>query len=161
MYENLGIHWASTIPAFQALASVPFPFLLWKYGPQIRTRCKYAAESAAFLQKMQAQTQQDDSTEEEGTQGEDPADKEKEHQEEREEMEQEAIDYSYEPESEQPQFERIRTNQSRPSSAKIRTKTYEGNPFDLDRTNTRESFRWEARSGRSRRSSSATKTSRK
>lgn len=171
MYEKLGIHWAATIPAFLALACVPFPFLFWKFGPQIRTRCKYASESAAFLAKLQNQTQDDDSTEEEGVEEEDHVDKEKEHQEEREEAEQEAIDYSYGPESEQPQLEQIQTTQSRssrpgrPSLAMIRTKSYEANPFDMDRVNTRESFRWEARAARaralSRTTSKASKTSRR
>jgi hypothetical protein len=50
MYQNLGIHWASSIPAFLALACVPFPFLFYKYGGAIRERCKFAAEAAAFLQ---------------------------------------------------------------------------------------------------------------
>jgi hypothetical protein len=54
MYANLGIHWASSIPAFLALACVPFPFLFYKYGSAIRLRCKFAAEAAAFLEKMQA-----------------------------------------------------------------------------------------------------------
>lgn len=52
MYQNLGIHWASTIPAFLALACVPFPFLFYKYGKGIRLKCKYAAEAAAFLEQM-------------------------------------------------------------------------------------------------------------
>jgi hypothetical protein len=54
MYADLGIHWASSIPAFLALACVPFPFLFYKYGSAIRLRCKFAAEAAAFLEKMQA-----------------------------------------------------------------------------------------------------------
>ncbi|KUL81614.1 hypothetical protein ZTR_11405 [Talaromyces verruculosus] len=53
MYNNLGIHWASTIPAFLALACVPFPFLFYKYGSKIREKCKYAAESATFMRKLQ------------------------------------------------------------------------------------------------------------
>lgn len=53
MYADLGIHWASSIPAFLALACVPFPFLFYKYGAAIRQRCKFAAEAAAFLEKMQ------------------------------------------------------------------------------------------------------------
>ncbi|KAK0113187.1 MFS siderochrome iron transporter 1, variant 2 [Cadophora gregata] len=52
MYQNLGIHWASTIPAFLALACVPFPFLFYRYGKGIRLKCKYAAEAAAFLEQM-------------------------------------------------------------------------------------------------------------
>ncbi|KAI9050064.1 hypothetical protein LZ554_006209 [Drepanopeziza brunnea f. sp. 'monogermtubi'] len=49
MYQGLGIHWASSIPAFLALACVPFPFLFYKYGESIRLKCKYAAEAAKAL----------------------------------------------------------------------------------------------------------------
>ncbi|KAJ3164296.1 MFS siderochrome iron transporter 1 [Geranomyces variabilis] len=52
MYESLGIHWASSIPAFLALACLPFPYLFWKYGASIRGRCKYASEAAAFLDRI-------------------------------------------------------------------------------------------------------------
>ncbi|KAM0186107.1 hypothetical protein ACHAPI_011885 [Fusarium lateritium] len=54
MYANLGVQWASSIPAFLALACVPFPFLFFRYGSRIRMRCKYAAEAAAVLEGMQA-----------------------------------------------------------------------------------------------------------
>lgn len=54
MYDNLGIHWASCIPAFLALLCVPFPFLFYKYGAEIRSKCKYAAEAAAFLEELRA-----------------------------------------------------------------------------------------------------------
>ncbi|GKZ74343.1 hypothetical protein AnigIFM50267_011842 [Aspergillus niger] len=53
MYKNLGIHWASSIPAFLALACVPFPFLFYKYGEGTRKRCKFAAESDAFMRRVQ------------------------------------------------------------------------------------------------------------
>ncbi|KAE8445764.1 hypothetical protein EG329_012822 [Mollisiaceae sp. DMI_Dod_QoI] len=53
MYHNLGIHWASSIPAFLALGCIPFPFLFYKYGAQIRSRCKYAAEAAKHLAMAQ------------------------------------------------------------------------------------------------------------
>ncbi|SCN77813.1 related to mfs-multidrug-resistance transporter [Fusarium fujikuroi] len=52
MYKNLGIHWASSVPAFLAVACVPFPFLFYKYGETIRMKCEYAAEAANVLQKM-------------------------------------------------------------------------------------------------------------
>ncbi|CAM1505515.1 Fc.00g111520.m01.CDS01 [Cosmosporella sp. VM-42] len=52
MYNDLGIHWASSIPAFLALACVPFPFLFYKYGEQIRMKCEFAAEAATVLQRM-------------------------------------------------------------------------------------------------------------
>lgn len=58
MYKNLGVHWASSIPAFLALACVPFPFLFMRYGKTIRMRCKYAAEAAEVLQRMRASQMQ-------------------------------------------------------------------------------------------------------
>ncbi|KAL7626017.1 MFS siderochrome iron transporter 1 [Parahypoxylon ruwenzoriense] len=56
MYTNLGIHWASSIPAFLALACLPFPFLFYKYGVAIRMRCKFAAEAAEVLVRMRTRT---------------------------------------------------------------------------------------------------------
>ncbi|KAK2064177.1 major facilitator superfamily transporter [Colletotrichum caudatum] len=52
MYENLGIHWASSVPAFLAVACLPFPFLFYKYGHIIRKKCAYAAEASAVLERM-------------------------------------------------------------------------------------------------------------
>lgn len=52
MYENLGIHWASSVPAFLAVACVPLPFLFYRYGAEIRKRCPYAAESDAVMEKL-------------------------------------------------------------------------------------------------------------
>jgi len=54
MYKDLGIHWASSIPAFLSLACMPFPYLFWRYGATIRAKCKYAAEAAAVLEKMRS-----------------------------------------------------------------------------------------------------------
>jgi hypothetical protein len=54
MYDNLGIHWASSIPAFLALACAPFPFLFYKYGVAIRLSCKYAAAAAAMLEQLRS-----------------------------------------------------------------------------------------------------------
>jgi hypothetical protein len=65
MYENLGIHWASSVPAFLALACMPFPLLFWIYGAKIRARCKFAAEAAEVLQRMRTRenkAQQEKST---------------------------------------------------------------------------------------------------
>ena len=59
MYKDLGIHWASSIPAFLALACVPFPFLFHKYGAAIRSKCKYASEAAAVLEEMRAVHRED------------------------------------------------------------------------------------------------------
>jgi multidrug resistance protein len=55
MYDNLGIHWASSVPGFLALACLPFPLLFYKYGAAIRTRCKYAAEADNFMRQLTAQ----------------------------------------------------------------------------------------------------------
>jgi len=156
MYKSLGIHWASSIPAFLALACVPFPFLFYKYGKAIRMRCKYAAESAAFMAKIRGQQQGDEqnddgsdasSSQEGGKDSEAQlelrketvrrASAEREHAKlEREaEEEVEAIDYSFEdPNAPMPRFERIKTATERRGSE------YDGNPYDIDRVNTRESF---------------------
>ncbi|KAI0123477.1 major facilitator superfamily domain-containing protein [Xylariales sp. AK1849] len=64
MYNNLGIHWASSVPGFLALACVPIIFLFYHYGAAIRMKCKYAAESAEFLRKMQQSAAQSDDTDE-------------------------------------------------------------------------------------------------
>ncbi|KAJ5472189.1 hypothetical protein N7530_006190 [Penicillium desertorum] len=52
MYQNLGIHWASSISAFLAIACLPFPWIFYKYGPAIRRHCQYSAESARQLDEM-------------------------------------------------------------------------------------------------------------
>lgn len=70
MYGTLGIHWASSIPAFLALACVPFPFLFYKYGEPIRMKCKYAAQAHQIMADMRAQ-QKELSEEEEEEAGED------------------------------------------------------------------------------------------
>lgn len=55
MYNNLGIHWASSIPGFLTLLCLPFPPLMLLWGEKVRLRCKYAAEAAATLAKMDGQ----------------------------------------------------------------------------------------------------------
>lgn len=54
MYHTLGIHWASSIPAFLALACLPFPFLFYKYGTPIRMKCKYAKAAYDAMAQMKA-----------------------------------------------------------------------------------------------------------
>ncbi|KAF4984497.1 hypothetical protein FZEAL_345 [Fusarium zealandicum] len=51
MYDELGTQWASSVPAFLALACLPMPFILYKYGPAIRKRCRYAAKAANETEK--------------------------------------------------------------------------------------------------------------
>jgi multidrug resistance protein len=55
MYQSLGIHWASSVPAFLTVACLPFPFLMYKYGTIVRMRCKYAKEAAILLARMQVE----------------------------------------------------------------------------------------------------------
>lgn len=53
MYDALGIHWASSVPAFLALVFAPFPFVLYKYGERVRERCKFSAEAIAVMKDLQ------------------------------------------------------------------------------------------------------------
>ncbi|KIW19091.1 hypothetical protein PV08_03383 [Exophiala spinifera] len=55
MFHNLGIHWASSIPAFLALACTPFPFVFYKYGESIRMKCKYAAQAHEIMAQYRKQ----------------------------------------------------------------------------------------------------------
>jgi hypothetical protein len=52
MYANLGIHWASAVPAFLALACLPMPYLFYRYGSDIRKRCKYGTEAAEYSRRL-------------------------------------------------------------------------------------------------------------
>ena len=62
MYDALGIHWAAALPGFIALACIPFIVVFYKYGAQIRAKCKYSADAerqmnaiiAARMAAMQA-----------------------------------------------------------------------------------------------------------
>lgn len=52
MYNSLGVNWASSIPAFLALACVPLPFLFYKFGVAIRKSCKFASEAEVYGKAM-------------------------------------------------------------------------------------------------------------
>ncbi|KAJ5575390.1 hypothetical protein N7450_009289 [Penicillium hetheringtonii] len=141
MYNNLGIHWASSIPAFLALACVPFPFLFYKYGATIRKSCKFAAQSDAFMRKIQEQATAGPTPEEE---------KEEETKFDRTEapgpVESLSSESSNEHEHELSTAERSRSRaysvtSTRTANSMHRVPTYEGNPYDVDRVNTRESFK--------------------
>ncbi|KAI1451385.1 MFS general substrate transporter [Annulohypoxylon moriforme] len=133
MYANLGIHWASTIPAFLALICVPVPFLFYKFGPAIRKRCKYAAKSAAFMEKLQdqqASSGREESTEQEEdekTEGRTPS------------TEESGAEIQTEPIRVRRRSSSVATSHHH-SLTQTRSRTYEGNPYDIDRVNTRESF---------------------
>jgi multidrug resistance protein len=127
MYADLGTNWASSIPAFLALACVPFPFLFYTYGGTIRSRCKFAAQSEAFMARLRAA----DSS---GSEDEEP----------------EETDRSSGAESNKEKTSDGRTHSDqksprRHSSASgqgvsAHRRSYDGNPYNIDRVNTRESF---------------------
>ncbi|KAH8104996.1 MFS general substrate transporter [Phellopilus nigrolimitatus] len=48
MYNSLTFKWASTIFAFIAVLMMPIPFVLFRWGPQIRARSKFAKAMPAF-----------------------------------------------------------------------------------------------------------------
>ncbi|KAJ5477563.1 hypothetical protein N7530_003072 [Penicillium desertorum] len=133
MYEDLGIHWASCVPAFLALACVPFPFLLYKYGLSIRKHCKYSAQSEAFVQNLVRGLQKPiESAEVEPEMSQTPS----------------AIDEvaSLSHNKETPaDVHSIHHTLSRTSTnathAMHRVPTYEANPYNVDRVHTRESFK--------------------
>lgn len=142
MYEGLGIHWASSIPAFLAVACVPFPFLFYKYGPAIRTRCKYAAQSDAFMRKLQEQAQQPAESDQEEPEGvfdrtEAPAPEPEVSDDNNSETDSNV--------EQLPNAQQIRSYAQSTASSKTagsrRQVTYEANPYDIDRVNTRESFK--------------------
>ncbi|EWG50829.1 hypothetical protein FVEG_09958 [Fusarium verticillioides 7600] len=115
MYDKLGLHWASSIPAFLALVCVPFPYLFYIYGARIRTHCKFAAESDAFMQSLKAaQNQQEQELEEQDNSTED---------------ERTVVDEGV-----------FSSSHRRTSSVHGPSSVYDGNPYDIDRVHTRKSF---------------------
>lgn len=112
MYHNLGIHWATCIPAFLAVGCMPFPFLFYRFGPQIRRRCKYASEADDFKRKlMESVTQVED----------------------KETKAQDQVDGAADVQG--GDHESIRTA----STDRQNEAVYQENPFDIDRVNTRNS----------------------
>lgn len=53
MYDRLGIHWASMIPALLTLVCAPLPFFFYKWGSRIRARCKYSTTAQDYRRRMQ------------------------------------------------------------------------------------------------------------
>ncbi|EXJ71436.1 uncharacterized protein A1O5_05244 [Cladophialophora psammophila CBS 110553] len=135
MFDALGIHWASSIPGFLALACVPFPFIFWKYGARIRSRCVYAAQAEAVMAELRAKAVRANETRE---------------------FEEESIrrftsSADLESEKDEARFEPIKTRKSfasevgaRTSLTRVRSKTgsvseaanYNASPYDIDRVNT-------------------------
>lgn len=131
MYSALGIHWASSVPAFLALACVPFPFIFYRVGEKIRLKCKYAAQAHKIMDDIRAQQK-----EVQGDEREDVAEEEEE-EEEGEEERQDGADTS--------RIENRRSSAEESLAAK-ETQSRSSRP-SLGRTGTRAS-RAEARSRR-------------
>ncbi|OMP88369.1 putative MFS-type transporter [Diplodia seriata] len=132
MYANLGIHWASTVPAFLALACLPFPFLFYKYGGSIRMKCKYAAEADAFMRSLResaTDTVPTAAATSEASRGDEK---------EAETRSSSGLGEEHE-EEEEARFERIKTGHSAATHREV--PQYEESPFEIDRVHTRESFR--------------------
>lgn len=158
MYQNLGINWASSVPAFLALACVPFPFLFYKYGATIREKCKYAAQAKAFLLKLQGGGAQDAEKNEKDESDHPSSESEKGHEAglggEHDRTDSHGQNGTADDEH---RFEEIKTGPSQATRthaarssndtataddvALQRTRSYQGNPFHIDRVATRESFR--------------------
>lgn len=45
MYDGLGTGWATSLLAFCALVLMPIPFCFFRWGPQLRARCRFMTES--------------------------------------------------------------------------------------------------------------------
>lgn len=58
MYESLGTQWASSVPAFLSLIMVPAPFVLYKYGAAIRSKCVYASEAERAMKTLRMKAAQ-------------------------------------------------------------------------------------------------------
>lgn len=139
-----GIHWASTVPAFLALACLPFPFLFYKYGGSVRQKCKYAAEADAFMRSLRESVVTDPEVETTPSKEEEAEDEDK-----AETRSSSGVG------EEEHRFERIKTGHS--VSTQRDVPLYEESPFEIDRVHTKESFR----SGRSKTESLAKKMNRK
>lgn len=42
MYTELGYQWATSLLGFLTVAMLPFPYIFFKYGKQIRKRSRFA-----------------------------------------------------------------------------------------------------------------------
>jgi hypothetical protein len=145
MYRNLGIHWASMIPAFLSLVCAIFPFMLYKYGATIRKKCKYSAQADAFMEQMRARAAAQ-------AQGASAAQSENSSRTAlgvEDEVVQDAFGGQTEPHFEEMKtgqeahngLEKVNTARTHRSSRRgSNVEDYEVNPYDIDRVNTRESF---------------------
>ncbi|KAG0651643.1 Major facilitator superfamily multidrug transporter mdrA [Hyphodiscus hymeniophilus] len=126
MYANLGIHWASSVPAFLALACLPAPFFLYRYGASIRARCEYAAQSEAVMRSLRMGQEVDagDGTGEQGNTSDEVS------------VGGETVS---DEEDHVPAINKTKTSASKASLRAAGT-AYHTSPFDLDRVHTHDSL---------------------
>ncbi|PKS08528.1 hypothetical protein jhhlp_004913 [Lomentospora prolificans] len=137
MYDDLGIHWASSIPAFLALACIPFPFLFYKFGARIRSKCVFAAQSAEFMKRLQATATFNEELEEAShpasEEGEDDSSDSSANSSE------ETLSPSRSHAAERPSS-RIHSHRRGSTVSSVARRrpslTYDGNPYEIDRVNT-------------------------
>ncbi|KAF1840823.1 MFS general substrate transporter [Cucurbitaria berberidis CBS 394.84] len=149
MYDRLGIHWASSIPAFLAVACIPLPFIFYRYGAAIRKKCKYAAQADAFMQRVRGMQAAKAAKAQQQAAGEDTPDdsraatlqaEEAEH-EVHEESAPQFAELKAEKESDGEVLKKVQTGRSTRSRRTIRAEDdFYDNPYEIDRVHTRESF---------------------
>jgi hypothetical protein len=148
MYAGLGIHWASSVPAFLAVACIPLPFLFYKYGASIRMKCKYAAEADAIMQRIRGQQAAKDQAKlAAGEESVDTsraatlrAEEEVEEEAHLEETEARFGELKTEKEAEGAELKKVQTGRSTRSRRSVKDNQYYDNPYEIDRVHTRESF---------------------
>lgn len=163
MYDSLGIHWASSVPAFLAVACIPLPFLFYKYGASIRQKCKYAAQSEAFMEKMRGQMAARAAQQEAAAGGASndtsrtatlAAEEEAENDAYADDASPRFAEMKTEKETENP-LKKVATGRSTRSRRSVNpVEEFYDNPYEIDRVHTRESFvgRARANSARSKKS---------
>jgi multidrug resistance protein len=146
MYSGIGIHWASSVPGFLAVACLPLPFLFYKYGKPIREKCKYAAQSEAFMQRIRDQHAAKASAQASGVESEDTsraATLTPQEEVEMEAHEQESApkfeELKAEKETDGGDLKKTQTGRSTRSRKSAREDFYD-NPYEINRVATRESF---------------------
>ncbi|THY01232.1 MFS transporter [Aureobasidium pullulans] len=118
MYNALGIHWASSIPAFLALLCVPLPFFFYKFGARIRARCTYASAAEKAVMMLMAKAATTTVTTREGSMG-----------------SEDDIDIEKADVKDPAELTRAKTNDTVRDPAAV----YEASPYDIDRVNTKNS----------------------
>lgn len=150
MYDGIGIHWASSVPAFLAVACIPLPFLFYKYGATIRQKCKYAAQSEAFMEKIRGQTaarvqQQEAASNDSSRTATLAAEEEAENDAYPADASPRFAEMKTEKETENP-LKKVATGRSTRSRRSVNpADEYYDNPYEIDRVHTRESFVGRAR----------------